>query len=488
MQGFFINKFSKYKKVIKYSPLLMICIIKIFLSNYCLRYNPSSWFDEGIYIQIANNLSAHGQLVIQVAPDSFAPTAFMTVGYPIYYAVAIFYKIFGVGFLSARFAAVFYLIFFIIAFFVLNKKLYNQSTALLSTLLLITFAPLYGNGRNLLGDVPGLFFMTLGLIGFLYWEKSEFKNNLPALIAGLGFGLAVAAKPNFLVLGSGILIALILNIKIIKKQIKQCFIFVLGGLTPIFWWAYAQSVSIDMTTSLFKYYTNPYAKEDVAFLVLPNLIRFITESTPLYFTFLSITLILAIIFKLKQKQKITGAEIIIYFFILFTFISYLRTPGWYRYFFLAHIWLIFLFTDNIEIIIKKVFFIIKKPQYFVFLIITPLILAQSIHLLITDLECSETKVDIANNFLNQWVENKSNILFINVPELVARIPHINYYQYLESNRGLIFGQKELDDIKYNIYEKIILKNIEEKSIKDKLECYELDNKVNIYEFYKKKFD
>lgn len=467
------------------SLIIGVSFLSLFLSTYCLRYNPSSWFDEGIYIQIANNLSRSGQLIIQVAPNRFEPTAFMTVGYPIYYVAVISYKIFGASFIAARFAAVFYLLLFIFVYFLLNKKLYSQRTAILSTLLLITFAPLYGNGRNLLGDIPGLFLMTLGLIGFLYWEKSEFKHTLSALFAGLGFGLAVAAKPNFLVLGGGILISLILNIKAVKRQIKQWLLFIIGGLGPIFWWIYAQSVSLDMTRGLFKYYTNPYAKEDISLLIIPNLIRFFTESTPLYFTFLSIILILAVFFKLKQKQKLTGPEIIIYFFIIFTFISYLRTPGWYRYFFLAHIWLLFLFIDSLNIIIRKIFRFIKKPEYIIITLSIGLILIQSIHLIKTDLECSETKVDRASNFLNQWTKEEK-ILFINVPELVARTPNLNYYQYLESNRGIIFGQKELEGIKSNLYEKIILKNSEEKTITEKLECYELEEQVNIYQFYKKK--
>ena len=481
--------FTKEAEIKKIDYLLIgiILCLAFLLSSYCLRYNPSSWFDEGIYIQISNNLYSQGMMAVQSAPGEFTPLALISVGYPVYYTASVFYKVFGTGFIQARFAAIFFLLLFIFFFYLLNKKLYKGRVAFLSTLLLLFFAPLYGNGRNLLGDIPGLLFMSIGLLGYLYWEKSDFKNNKPAIFSGLAFGLAVATKPNFLVLGGGILLALFLNRKILKSNLKQLGLFLISGLIPFVWWIVSQFTSISVIQRVFEHYANPYANESVSSLFIPNLIKFFTETTPLHFTLLGMVLLISIIFRIKNKTHITGTEIIIYFFILFTFLSFLRTPGWYRYFFLAHIWLIFLFPHAVETITN---YIIKRRQLALYasIIITLLLIGVgSVHLVKTGLSCRESSVDRASKFMLEWTKPSDKpVMFINTPELVARISNNNYSQYLEINPTIKFGKNELQKIERGVYNQIILMDNDLNPVTNNLQCYNLDKNIGRYKFYQKK--
>ena len=461
---------------------ILLFALTIFLSTYCYQHNPSSWFDEGIYIQIANNLYDTGHLFIQTAPfGAFRePLSLISVGYPVYYAAMPIYHLFGDNFSSARITAVMFLIFFSLFFFLLNKKMYGDKTAILSTLLLLTFAPLYGNGRNLLGDVPGLFFMAAGLIGFLYWEKSGFKKSWGAISAGLGFGLAMATKPNFLVLGGGILLALFFARKQILANIKQFGLFVISGTIPVLWWLKTQFESIEVIQSVLQHYANPYAKESVASLVGPNFVRFFTESTPIHFAIMALTLIVALHFRLRQNQKILGTEVIIYFFIAFTALSYLRTPGWYRYFFLGHIWLIFTFAPSIKTIAENIK--LKKALTYGTILVSIVILVQVLHLAKTDLECSESKVDRAATMLQSWVKPDGDILLINVPELTARMPHKQYSQYLEINPRIKYGEEQLTSLKRGGYGQLIIKTADAKLHAKNLVCYEVESDTGTYQF------
>ena len=480
---------------IKIAIILLLISLGIFLSTYCLQYNPSSWFDEGIYIQISNNLFEQNQMAIQVAPNIFEPLTIISVGYPVYYTTALFYKIFGIGFLQARYTAIFFLLLFIFSFFLLNKSLYNKKSAILSTLLLITFAPLYGNGRNLLGDIPGLFFMSAGLLFFSYWEKKGFEYKKYAILSGLFFGLAVATKPNFLVIGGGLLLAFLYNRKKIITNIRPILLFILSGLILFFWWLYTQFNSISVLKEALAHYANPYAKENLSGLIWQNLLRFFTESTPIHFTILVLILTISIIFRYKQKDKINGTEIIIYFFIFFTFISYLRTPGWYRYFFLAHIWLLFTFANSLNILLKNKHFNKKRRGeeeergvLISIIILLFFISFQGLHLLKTGLSCRESSVDNASIFANEWIKENDNLIFINTPELVARLNTTNYYQFLEINPKIKFGVEYMEFSKQNMYNIIILRDNELNPLANNLQCYTIEKTIGSYKFYKKKLD
>ena len=72
---------------------------------------------------------------------------------------------------------------------VFSKILLGRSSALLSLLLLITFSGFVNTGKPMMGEVPGFFFLMLGL---LLWMKQK-----PAWTVGLCFGLAIVTKMSY---------------------------------------------------------------------------------------------------------------------------------------------------------------------------------------------------------------------------------------------------------------------------------------------------
>src|SRR3989338_7685115 len=137
-------------------------LLLFFLSTYRLTESPPIWTDEGHLIQVAMNAALHGpQAQLQVAPGKFESGAFSaTTGYPALFPVAVAFSLFGVTLVSARLVmAVFILLFVFVAWRLAVRHLPLPLPAH-ALLLLSTFAPLYGNGNNVLGEIPGLLFLT----------------------------------------------------------------------------------------------------------------------------------------------------------------------------------------------------------------------------------------------------------------------------------------------------------------------------------------
>ena len=94
---------------------------------------------------------------MQLAPEKITPISHLTVGYPLIYPLALLFKIFGISILKARVLMVFFIMSLVLISYLAIKKRYGLNQSLLSIALLVTFPPLYGNGKSVLGEVPGLF-------------------------------------------------------------------------------------------------------------------------------------------------------------------------------------------------------------------------------------------------------------------------------------------------------------------------------------------
>src|SRR3989344_789436 len=151
---------------------MLILAITLVLAFWCFKTNPASWFDEGIYLQMTKNITSSGVWGVQTAPGVFTDYALISVGYPVFLPAVAAFKIFGANIAVLRFVAILFLLGLVTVFYFLSRKLYGAKLALFSTLLLATFSPLYGTGKNFLGEVPGLFFLVAGLLLLAFSEKA----------------------------------------------------------------------------------------------------------------------------------------------------------------------------------------------------------------------------------------------------------------------------------------------------------------------------
>ncbi len=178
------------------SGVLFLFVILLAFTN--LTGYPQPWFDEGSHLHVPKALTKYG-VYADYSSEGFryyGPT--IGVGPTVMLPIAAVFKIFGIGLLQARIVMALYLIAAIYVFYRMTLQLSNYPVALLACALLISSraAFLLYYGRQLLGEVPGLFFMVLGIwLWFTYWEDINWKR---LSIIGILFGLAMITKYQYL--------------------------------------------------------------------------------------------------------------------------------------------------------------------------------------------------------------------------------------------------------------------------------------------------
>lgn len=291
---------------------------------------PRPWLDEGIYLQAARHLAETGRFGLVLEPGAESSLAFVTVGYPVLAPVAGAFWLFGASFAVARWVALGFLGWAIAAAGIWIGRGFGRRAGLAAAALVATFPPLFGNGKNLLGEVPGLayFFTALALLSA--WGDPS-RRRRPWLL-GLFLGLAVAAKPSFLPLLPALACALV---ACRKDWTWPEFIraSVVGTVAFIAW--IATQFGGASLAEIMGHYANPYGLVDVGATMLANVKGFFTHPTPLHFLGLA-ALAVAGAWK-RGGRRIPMGLWLVFGFAALTLASYFRTAGWYRYFFLAHV-------------------------------------------------------------------------------------------------------------------------------------------------------
>jgi hypothetical protein len=149
-----------------------------------LGSTPAPWWDEGWTMSVARNwvvLGNYGRLL-----DGQPTTRGLEAAFPVTAAVALSFRLFGIGVVQARLVAVIFTLVALALLYELARRFYNQSIAI-ATLLVVIFMsgaveinPLIA-GRQVLAEVPALCFLLAGYVCFILAEK-RFLCFMPAAI------------------------------------------------------------------------------------------------------------------------------------------------------------------------------------------------------------------------------------------------------------------------------------------------------------------
>lgn len=430
-----MEKLQQYFDKYFYYCLTAALVIFASLVTWHISTSPATWFDEGINMGIAKSFFQSGVYSLNIGSGEFvAERAFLiTTNYPVLLPVALALKVFGISLLAARLPMVLYLFFFGLALFFLAKRLYGAKAALFTLLLTMTFAPVYGNGRAVLGEVPGLFFFLCSLLAL-----SKDWKPFRLILAGLFLGLSAATKPFFLIVLPAVLVSELFQSSIKSKYFWQRTLLIFGSaVIPLLVWlkTILPTFSIAGLLSAGQYYSNSYADTNFLGLVVQNITRFFTESTPIHFLVLLVIASVGFWKAKKQGRKIQPTEIAVLVFCLINLLWYLKTPGWYRYFFTAHV-LLFLFAPAA---------VTRFPwRKTAFVGLGLLLLFQTAHL-VSSRNDSLYNDDSAAKFtslLNGATDPTDTILAINSPS-IAFLSDRSLDQHLQINPTLHFGHVDL---------------------------------------------
>jgi len=191
-----LGKFiSKYQKTL----LLVFGFLLIyFFAFHNLTRFPAPWFDEGSHLHVPKTLTTYGEYA-DISSEGFryyGPT--IGVGPTVMLPVAGMFKIFGIGLLQARIIMALYLLAAVYVFHRLAEHLAGKWIAWTAIILMLSSRSVLflEYGRQLLGEVPGFFFILMALyLWFSKWNENDWKR---LSLIGLLFGLAMVTKYQYL--------------------------------------------------------------------------------------------------------------------------------------------------------------------------------------------------------------------------------------------------------------------------------------------------
>ena len=184
-------------------PALLVA----FLLLVHLRDFPPTWFDEGLNVSCAATLARDG---VYGLPDSAGPRVMdiaIQTGPPVILPVAFAFGLFGTELLTARLVVVAFAFLAFWLFWRLAGESFGRETAAVAAACLLAgnndgYTSFLYMGRQVLGEVPGLAFFSLGMLVTLRRRSASDTGReqvLSAILAGLAWGAAMTTKSQLLV-------------------------------------------------------------------------------------------------------------------------------------------------------------------------------------------------------------------------------------------------------------------------------------------------
>jgi 4-amino-4-deoxy-L-arabinose transferase-like glycosyltransferase len=434
----------------------------LFFATYRLSEAPHIWYDEGYYTQTAQNFMLSGQQVLQVAPGEFTSASTITGGYPLIVPVALSYQLFGVGVLSGRAVMVMFIVSFFLATVYLITLLFGTRFALWSAFLIASFPMLYGNGKSVLGEVPGLFFFVVALIALVYLERSGYRSLSAYGVSALAAGLCIATKPIFILLLPALAIVWFLYRKSVPIRWGGVVLATLVFIATMVPWFLLQFGTHDTLANVLTFYTNPYEVTDLTTNVLANLLLFVTDVTPFYALAVFALWGCAMFVRRRAGESVSSAETVGFIFSGLVMLAFLRMPGWYRYLFPA-IMVGLLFVSHalwrMEEWVRERIGIPRIARVLPWLVLSLLIVAQCYQTANASFVAAYYSSHMTRDLtaaLNSLPPNAS-IFVYNAPEAVILLPSLNYYQYIKPHPTIgILGTDALQAIANGTVDYILL--------------------------------
>ena len=432
-------------------------LFTLFLSTYKLTESPPTWFDEGIIDQVAMNVALHGpHALLQIAPGQYESAAYTgTTSFPVTFPVAAAFHFFGVHLVVARTVMVVFILLFAVSMWLLARKRGTSLLAAAALWLVITFPPVYANGKNVLGEIPGLLFLALLL---LLVNRIETKQTtwIDFLGAGALLGLVVATKPIFFLIlaPAGIVFLCSKSFLTLRKVLAA----LVGFFVPMIFWAWVQFGG-QTFAQILGFYANPYGA-NVSASIATNALVFIKQPEPFYALLFLLVWLVSFFVRIRAHERISRSEYIAGGFSLLVYLAFLRANGDYRYFFLGEVLALLYFPFNLSRLWSLLSFKeYSVARFFMYCFFAILIVFQVY-------ECFSHSW-IATHYQSQrtaiFVEKlgslspKASIFMYQAPDAPLFLPSgMTYYQYFVATPTVSIGATELPLIAQKVPDYILI--------------------------------
>lgn len=164
---------------------------------------PWPWFDEGLNVSAAAAIARDGVYALPDAHGFRVLDPAIQTGPTVIVPIAVVFQAFGAGFLQARLVIVGFALIALASYWRLAQRLVGRRTGLLAVAFLLagnpepmaSFVPM---SRQVLGEVPSLAYLLLGMLIWLPAVQRQSSKLAPFILAGLAWGIALTTKSQVL--------------------------------------------------------------------------------------------------------------------------------------------------------------------------------------------------------------------------------------------------------------------------------------------------
>jgi 4-amino-4-deoxy-L-arabinose transferase-like glycosyltransferase len=218
----------------KVAVLFLIFSVFIIMVFYKPTQIPAPWFDEGWTLSVARNWIEKG-VYARLLDDKPVSYVGMAWSFPVTVPVGISFQLFGVGVLQGRLPNILLTAVTLFLLYLLARIIYDEKIGLI-TLLVVLFAStgphILVMGRQALAEMPMLFYLILGFLGFYY---ALHRSGWFLLLTALSWGTSITCKQHPLpFLSLALFICLLVALALKRYQVIWKVIIVWMGCIAVY--------------------------------------------------------------------------------------------------------------------------------------------------------------------------------------------------------------------------------------------------------------
>jgi 4-amino-4-deoxy-L-arabinose transferase-like glycosyltransferase len=178
------------------------------------RY-PRTWFDEGMYLQVAKNFASDGLYAVRSADGTVDYAPIIGVGPTVLMLAAAAFRVGGVALEVARVIPFLALLAATLLLYRIARALFGRPAAACTLLLLVAMPALdwLATGRQLLGEVPAVALLLAG--GAIAWRA---RGRAALVAGGVVLGLVLMTKGQYLLILPTAICAIALFDRAVTRQ------------------------------------------------------------------------------------------------------------------------------------------------------------------------------------------------------------------------------------------------------------------------------
>ncbi|NOS68189.1 MAG: hypothetical protein HOO67_07595 [Candidatus Peribacteraceae bacterium] len=422
-----------WRFVRRFYPEILLCWLALYFTFRELGSFPAAWEDSGLYTMVAKNVAAGHGYSLPILHSRWAYPYFLSVGPTVILPVAFFIHLFGFTLAVARIPSTLYLLGTCVAFYLYVQKISGIRDARWATALLITLSAFINGGKPVLGSVPALFFLLLGL-HVLHDNRASAKR---AVLMGILFGLSVLTKLTcFLILPALCIAVLYKGVMRQRRTMWYLCLTLVIALALFFPWLLLElREQPGFGSFLMEVFTRSDGESLLMVLAnkMPMLLRF-------QYQYFGVLFVLAIAgffhsdVRLSPRERVFLVSLFGFFLVYF-----LMREGWYRHLLLAHVLLLPFVPAGARLLLREYW----RPVLVIF------IGAQTIWQLDHRGSSQTQGSDAAVEYIRQHLADTD--VLIQHPELIVQLPENLHWLYypLPGNRELMperFTTRSADEL------------------------------------------